>query len=132
MCGSYMFGDLTGVMFSGFENPPESGKYVVTDLPFQCTPNTPVPCETNSSLGGIISYGEDMKGDIYVLGVNGAYRMVSPSLCNITCTATFSAPAPAPTPALPPPPLSDATSIFVIVRNSAFCLILALCALVWL
>lgn len=131
--GNYLFADLNGVMWSAFENPPQSGKYVVTDLPFQCSNTTPVACDAGN-LNGIISFGEDAKGDIYVLGVNGAYRMVSPSQCGITCTTQLpsTGPAPAPSPsALPPSAPSDASSIFVILRNSAFCLVLALCALVW-
>lgn len=122
------------MQWSAYENPPQSGIYATSDLPYQCSPTTPIPCSADGSLDGIISYGEDSKGDIYLLAVNGAYRMVSPSQCGITCTAVLPegpAPAPAPEPQAPPPP-SDASSLFVILRNSAFCLVLALCALVWL
>jgi hypothetical protein len=132
--GSYLYGDLNGVQWSAFENPPNSGEYTFSNLSYQCSPNTPIPCNPNDQTGGLISYGEDAKGDIYLLAVNGVYRMVSPSACNITCNAVLPgglAPAPSPTPE-PPAPGSDASSLFVIVRNSAFCLVLALCALVWL
>ncbi|KAG0599114.1 hypothetical protein M758_12G129000 [Ceratodon purpureus] len=124
--GNYLYGDLNGVMWSAYENPPMSGKYTVSDLSYKCSSKTPVACNNGTALDGIISYGEDAKGDIYVLAVNGAYRMVNPSLCGITCTEELPPlPGPAPAP-------STASSLFVLVRNSAFCLVLALCALVWL
>lgn len=118
-------------MWSAYENPPLSGKYSVSNLPYNCSSETPVPCNPGASLDGIISYGEDSRGDIYVLAVNGLYRMVSPDLCNIECTAVLP-PAPAPGPGSSPPGRSSASSIFVLLRNSAFCVVLALCALVWL
>ncbi|XP_024383079.1 HIPL1 protein isoform X1 [Physcomitrium patens] len=129
--GKYLYGDLNGVMWSAYENPPLSGKYSVSNLPYNCSSKTPVPCNPGASLDGIISYGEDSRGDIYVLAVNGLYRMVSPDLCNIECTAVLP-PAPAPGPGSSPPGRSSASSIFVLLRNSAFCVVLALCALVWL
>jgi hypothetical protein len=124
----YLYGDLNGVMWSAYENPPMSGKYSVTDLPYKCSSKTPVPCDNGTALKGIISFGEDVRGDIFLLAVNGAYRMVNPSLCGITCTEELP-PLPGPAPAPAP---STASSLFVLVRNTAFCLVLALCALVWL
>jgi len=130
--GNYVFGDLSGAQWSAFENPPKSGRYNVSTLPYQCSPTTPIPCNNDSSMGGIISYGEDARGDIYLLGVNGAYRMVSPSQCNITCTEELQGPTPSPGPEAPVPAPSDASTLFVILRNSAFCVVLAFCAVVWL
>lgn len=130
--GSYLYADLNGFLFSAFENPPMSGKYVNSSLPFKCSSKSPLNCSDTSPLNGVISFGEDAKNDIYILGVDGVYRMVNPSLCQIECKAVLP-PGPAPSPGpLPPSPPSNAASLFLILRNSAFCVILALCALVWL
>ena len=85
-----MYADLyASAMWTGTETPESSGNYTSTLIPFSCSKDSPIPCDTAAgsplpSLGYIYSFGEDDK-DIYVLASKGVYRVVRPSLCSYTC-----------------------------------------------
>lgn len=87
----YLYGDLyASAMWTGTENPESSGNYTSTQIPFSCSKDSPIPCDTAAgsslpSLGYIYSFGEDNRKDIYVLASKGVYRVVRPSLCDYTC-----------------------------------------------
>ena len=71
------------------ETPESCENYTSTLIPFSCSKDSPIPCDTAAgsplpSLGYIYSFGEDDK-DIYVLESKGVYRVVRPSLCSYTC-----------------------------------------------
>lgn len=72
-------------MWFVYENLFLSGKYFVSNLFYNCLLKMLVFCNFGVFLDGIIFYGEDSRGDIYVFVVNGLYRMVSLDLCNIEC-----------------------------------------------
>jgi hypothetical protein len=74
-------------MWTGTETPESSGNYTSTLIPFSCSKDSPIPCDTAAgsplpSLGYIYSFGEDNNKDIYVLASKGVVR---PSLCSYTC-----------------------------------------------
>ncbi|KAJ1266682.1 hypothetical protein BS78_08G170800 [Paspalum vaginatum] len=89
--GRYLYADLyASAMWTGTETPESSGNYTSTLIPFSCSKDSPIPCETAAgsplpSLGYIYSFGEDNNKDIYVLTSKGVYRVVRPSLCSYTC-----------------------------------------------
>ncbi|KAL6623688.1 hypothetical protein ACP70R_033567 [Stipagrostis hirtigluma subsp. patula] len=89
--GRYLYADLyASVMWTGTETPESSGNYTSTLIPFSCSKNSPIPCDTTAgsplpSLGYIYSFGEDNNKDISVLASKGVYRVVRPSLCDYTC-----------------------------------------------
>lgn len=89
--GRYLYADLyASAMWTGTETPESSGNYTSTLIPFSCSKNSPIPCDTAAgsplpSLGYIYSFGEDNSKDIYVLASKGVYRVVRPSLCSYTC-----------------------------------------------
>jgi len=77
-------------MWTGTETPESSGNYTSTLIPFSCSKDSPIPCDTAAgsplpSLGYIYSFGEDNNKDVYVLASKGVYRVVRPSLCSYTC-----------------------------------------------
>jgi len=77
-------------MWTGTETPESSGNYTSTLIPFSCSKDSPIPCDTAAgsplpSLGYMYSFGEDNNKDIYVLASKGVYRVVRPSLCSYTC-----------------------------------------------
>ena len=125
----YIYGDLFGIMWAAAERPAYSGNYTVSSLPFTCTPNSPIKCNITSSglqIGMIISYGEDNNADFYVLATTGLYRLVSPSHCNITCTATLAL-----TPNSAPAGSNADPSFLSTLQNGILYVALALVALVW-
>lgn len=87
----YLYADLyASAMWTGTEDPESSGNYTSTLIPFSCSKDSPIPCDTAAgsplpSLGYIYSFGEDNNKDIYVLASKGIYRVVRPSLCDYTC-----------------------------------------------
>ena len=87
----YLYADLyASAMWTGTETPDSSGNYSSTLIPFGCSKDSSIPCETAAgsplpSLGYIYSFGEDNNKDIYVLASKGVYRVVRPSLCGYTC-----------------------------------------------
>ncbi|KAK3137146.1 hypothetical protein QOZ80_5BG0448460 [Eleusine coracana subsp. coracana] len=89
--GRYLYADLyASAMWTGTETPENSGNYTSTQMPFSCSKDSPIPCETAAgsplpSLGYIYSFGEDNSKDVYVLASKGIYRVVRPSLCDYTC-----------------------------------------------
>lgn len=89
----YIYADLyASAMWTGTETPESSGNYTSTLIPFSCSKNSPIPCESASgsnqpSLGYIFSFGEDNNKDIFLLTYKGVYRVVRPSLCGYTCAA---------------------------------------------
>lgn len=89
--GRYLYADLyASAMWTGTETPESSGNYTSTLIPFSCSKNSPIPCDTAAgsplpSLGYIYSFGEDNTKDVYVLASKGVYRVVRPSLCGYTC-----------------------------------------------
>lgn len=91
--GRYLYADLYALsMWIGTETPESSGNYTSTLIPFSCSKDSPVACETAAgsplpSLGYIYSFGEDNSKDMYVLTSKGVYRVVRPSLCSYTCPA---------------------------------------------
>lgn len=119
-------------MWAAAERPAYSGNYTVSSLPFTCTPNSPIKCNITSSglqIGMIISYGEDNNADLYVLATTGLYRLVSPSHCNITCTATLAlTPNSAPAGSSADPSFLSTLSA---LRNGILYAALAVVALVW-
>ncbi|KAE9444849.1 hypothetical protein C3L33_23253, partial [Rhododendron williamsianum] len=101
-------GDLFGAaMFSGIENPEDSGNFNQTLIPFACASDSPIPCtfvngSTVPSLGYVLSLGEDNNNDIYLLASSGVYRIVSPSRCNYACSKeVVTPPSPSPTTSTP-------------------------------
>ncbi|KAI8543514.1 hypothetical protein RHMOL_Rhmol08G0224400 [Rhododendron molle] len=110
MYGSYIYADLFGAaMFSGIENPEDSGNFNQTLIPFTCASDSPIPCtfvngSTVPSLGYVLSFGEDNNNDIYLLASSGVYRIVSPNRCNYACSKEVV------TPLSPPPSPSPTTS----------------------
>jgi hypothetical protein len=121
-------------MWAAAERPAFSGVYIVTDLPYRCSPSSPLNCTQaatgNANLGLTVAFGEDNNNDFYVLGGDGIYRLVSPSLCNIECGSFSSIPAPSPSPSKSQ--LSDAASNYTLFLVTALCLALASYALIWL
>ncbi|XP_062204035.1 HIPL1 protein-like [Phragmites australis] len=91
LSGRYLYADLyASAMWTGTETPESSGNYTSTLIPFSCSKDSPIPCDTAAgsplpSLGYIYSFGEDNSKDIYVLASKGVYRVVRPSLCDYTC-----------------------------------------------
>uniref|UniRef100_A0A0E0GS58 Glucose/Sorbosone dehydrogenase domain-containing protein n=1 Tax=Oryza nivara TaxID=4536 RepID=A0A0E0GS58_ORYNI len=91
--GRYIYADLyASAMWTGTETPESSGNYTSTLIPFSCSKNSPIPCESASgsnqpSLGYIFSFGEDNNKDVFLLTYKGVYRVVRPSLCGYTCAA---------------------------------------------
>ncbi|KAF8763084.1 hypothetical protein HU200_008936 [Digitaria exilis] len=89
--GRYLYADLYALaMWTGTESPENSGNYTSTLIPFSCSKESPMACETAAgsplpSLGYIYSFGEDNSKDIYVLASKGVYRVVRPSLCSYSC-----------------------------------------------
>lgn len=89
--GRYLYADLyASAMWTGTEAPESSGNYTSTLIPFSCSKDSPIACETAAgsslpSLGYIYSFGEDNSKDIYLLTSKGVYRVVRPSLCSYTC-----------------------------------------------
>ncbi|CAK9859532.1 unnamed protein product [Sphagnum jensenii] len=132
--GKYLYGDYFGLMWAAAERPAFSGVYTVTDLPYRCSPSSPLNCTQpatgNPNLGLTVSFGEDNNNDFYVLGGDGIYRLVSPSLCNIKCISFSFTPAPSPSPNKTQ--LSDAASNYTLFLVTALCLALASYALIWL
>lgn len=87
----YLYADLYATaLWAGTETPESSGNYTSTMIPFSCSKNSPIPCDSVAgsslpSLGYIYSFGEDNRKDVFVLTSKGVYRVVRPSLCNYTC-----------------------------------------------
>lgn len=87
----YLYADLYALaMWAGMETPEDSGNYTSKSIPFACSKNTPIACDSVAgsslpSLGYIYSFGEDNSKDIFLLTSKGVYRVVRPSLCNYTC-----------------------------------------------
>ncbi|KAF3339660.1 hypothetical protein FCM35_KLT15431 [Carex littledalei] len=78
-------------MWAGTETPENSGNYTSKSIPFACSKNSPIACDSVAgsalpSLGYIYSFGEDNSKDIFLLTSKGVYRVVRPSLCNYTCS----------------------------------------------
>ncbi|KAJ6793564.1 HIPL1 protein-like [Iris pallida] len=106
MFGRYLYADLyAGAMWAGTENPENSGNYSSTMIPFGCSKESPIPCDTVAgtsvlSLGYIYSFGEDNSRDVFLLTSKGVYRVVPPSRCGYTCplekTSDGGNPAPSP------------------------------------
>lgn len=86
-----MYADLyASAMWTGTETPESSGNYTSTLIPFSCSKNSPIPCESAAgdplpSLGYIFSFGEDNSKDVFLLASKGVYRVVRSSLCGYTC-----------------------------------------------
>ncbi|KAJ1691890.1 hypothetical protein LUZ63_016045 [Rhynchospora breviuscula] len=91
MTGRYLYADLYALaMWAGTETPENSGNYTSKLIPFACSKNSPIACDSVAgsslpSLGYIYSFGEDNSKDIFLLSSKGVYRVVRPSLCNYTC-----------------------------------------------
>ncbi|XP_077225552.1 HIPL1 protein-like isoform X1 [Tasmannia lanceolata] len=108
MTGRYLYGDLYGsYIWSGIENPPDSGNFSSAMIPFSCTQNSPIPCSSIAgsplpALGYVFSFGEDNRKDVYLLTSSGVYRIVPPSRCNYTCSleniSASGTPSPIPSP----------------------------------
>lgn len=135
--GRYVYGDYLGPMWVAAERPAFSGVYTVSDLPYKCSPSSPLECITaangNVQLNTTIAYAEDNNNDLYVLGGNGVYRLVSPSLCNITCSQAVPVSSLSPTPApAPSGQNSSALSLGAVFQTSAFCFALVIYVLLWL
>ncbi|XP_072950971.1 HIPL1 protein-like [Typha angustifolia] len=104
MFGRYIYADLYATaIWVGTETPESSGNYTSTLIPFSCSKNSPIACDSVAgssfpSLGYIFSFGEDNNKDVFFLTSKGVYRVVRPSLCNYTCAkenSTTTAPPPA-------------------------------------
>ncbi|XP_058228025.1 HIPL1 protein-like [Rhododendron vialii] len=120
MYGSYIYADLFGAaMFSGIENPEDSGNFNQSLIPFTCASDSPIPCtfvngSTVPSLGYVLSFGEDNNNDIYLLASSGVYRIVSPSRCNYACSkevVTPPSPSPSPSPTTSTPSQTSCLSL---------------------
>ncbi|ONK74813.1 uncharacterized protein A4U43_C03F10400 [Asparagus officinalis] len=91
MFGRYLYADLyAGAMWAGTESPENSGNYSSKLIPFGCSKQSPIPCETVAgsslpSLGYIYSFSEDNNKDVFLLTLKGVYRVVPPSRCNYSC-----------------------------------------------
>lgn len=87
----YLYADLYGVaIWAGAEVPVNSGNYTSTRMDFDCSENSPIPCDRVAGsplpdLGYVFSFGEDNRKDVFLLSSGGVYRIVPPSQCNYTC-----------------------------------------------
>ncbi|KAI4336057.1 hypothetical protein L6164_014633 [Bauhinia variegata] len=106
MFGRYLYGDLyAGAIWAGDEDPENSGNFTTSKIPFSCSNDSPIKCDSVPgsslpSLGYIYSFGEDNNKDIYILASTGVYRVVRATRCNYVCSkenATAAAnPSPSP------------------------------------
>ncbi|KAH9323002.1 hypothetical protein KI387_017641, partial [Taxus chinensis] len=108
--GRYLYADLYAAdMWAGIENPIGSGNFSSTNVAFNCSAKSPIPCSYAAenkypTLNYIFSFGEDNREDVYVLANTGVYRMVHPGDCNYVCKkerrsrGPSSAPQPTPSP----------------------------------
>lgn len=102
-CSRYLFTDLyAGAVWTGIENPENSGNFTSNEIPFSCAADSPIKCTFPSAgsnslpaLGYIFSFGEDNNKDIYLLASSGVYRLVRPSRCKYVCSKENPSPAPA-------------------------------------
>lgn len=89
--GRYLYADLYGVaIWAAAEVPENSGNYTTTRMDFDCSHNSPIPCDRVAGsplpdLGYVFSFGEDNRKDVFLLSSGGVYRIVPPSQCNYTC-----------------------------------------------
>lgn len=117
-----MFTDLyAGALWTGIENPENSGNFTSNEISFTCAADSPIKCTfppagSNSlpSLGYIFSFGEDNNKDIYLLASSGVYRVVRPSRCKYVCSKENASAEVSPAPAASTTP-SDAS--FLMASN---------------
>lgn len=89
---SYLYADLYGkYIWAASESPKGSGSFTTTEIPFNCTQNSPNQCNytpgsSQPDLGYMYTFGEDNSKDIFILTSSGVYRVVDPSLCNYSCS----------------------------------------------
>ncbi|XP_075505036.1 HIPL1 protein-like [Primulina tabacum] len=89
--GRYLYADLyASSIWTGFENPINSGNFSSNKISFTCANDSPIRCTfaPNSpilALSYIFSFGEDNNKDVYLLTNSGVYRIVRPSRCKYTC-----------------------------------------------
>ncbi|XP_073056443.1 HIPL1 protein-like isoform X1 [Primulina eburnea] len=89
--GRYLYADLyASSIWTGFENPINSGNFSSNKISFTCANDSPISCTfaPNSplpALSYIFSFGEDNNNDVYLLTNSGVYRIVRPSRCKYTC-----------------------------------------------
>lgn len=117
MYGRYLYADLYGGgMWEGTEYPEDSGNFTSKLLSYSCAADSPIKCSfapgsSTPALGYILSYGEDLNKDLYVLSSSGVYRVARPSRCKYACSkenTNGSALSPAP---LSSPSQSQATQL---------------------
>ncbi|KAH9323003.1 hypothetical protein KI387_017642, partial [Taxus chinensis] len=86
--GRYLYADLYAAnMWADIENPVGSGNFSSTNVAFNCSAKSPIPCSYAAenkypTLNYIFSFGEDNREDVYVLAKTGVYRVVHPGDCN--------------------------------------------------
>lgn len=133
-CFRYLFTDLyAGALWTGIENPENSGNFTSNEIPFSCAADSPIKCTFPSAgsnslpaLGYIFSFGEDNKKDIYLLASSGVYRVVRPSRCKYVCSKENASAEASPAPAASNTP-SDAS--FLMASN--FCLLILVFSSLW-
>ncbi|KAL3640635.1 hipl1 protein [Castilleja foliolosa] len=134
MYGRYLFADLyAGAIWSGVENPIDSGKFTSTKISFNCARDSPISCTFTTgsllpSLSYIFSFGEDNDKDVYLLTNSGVYRVVRPSRCNYTCSKQNASSVASPGPGVGPTPsegsLWRGSFAILLVFNLFLCLVL--------
>ncbi|PRP80222.1 hypothetical protein PROFUN_12108 [Planoprotostelium fungivorum] len=82
--GKYIFADWTNIMWSSSQSSAGSGSF-----PFNVNSRYISRCtgDNCNGYGAIAAFSVDANQDLYVLSINGVYRLVEPSRCGITCTA---------------------------------------------
>lgn len=127
----YLYADLyAGAMWAGTESPEDSGNYTSTMIPFSCSKQSPIPCESVAgsplpALGYIYSFAEDNSKDVFLLTSKGVYRVVQPSLCKYSCPEeriTTNSPP-------PPGPSSSARQLAYLKSNLIISLLLVFISL---
>ncbi|GFP97676.1 hipl1 protein [Phtheirospermum japonicum] len=129
MYGRYLFADLyADAIWSGAENPINSGKFTSNKVSFNCARDSPVSCtftpgSSLPALSYIFSFGEDNDKDVYLLTNSGVYRIVRPSRCNYTCSKQNASSVASPGPAAGPAPseaslLRDSFGILLVQLHS--------------
>eukprot|EP01117_Protostelium_nocturnum_P004767 TRINITY_DN1728_c0_g1_i1.p1 TRINITY_DN1728_c0_g1~~TRINITY_DN1728_c0_g1_i1.p1 ORF type:complete len:659 (-),score=194.62 TRINITY_DN1728_c0_g1_i1:41-2017(-) len=86
--GKYILADWSNVLWSALETPVGLGTYafdVNKRFGYQCAKGS----KQCPPLNAIQAFSQDDFGDLYILSVGGSFRVVEPSRCGLTCTATI-------------------------------------------
>ncbi len=86
--GRYLWADHIGLLFVSSEQA--SGDYSFARLRPICAKESPA---CNPDFGNIFSFAQDSRGDSYVLGSAGIYRVLPQSRCSLQCGSTEANPA---------------------------------------